>query len=364
MAVDRSFWRGKRVLITGHTGFKGGWLALWLTQLGADVVGYALPPVGAVHLFGALRLQEVLRHEEGDIRDQARLLAVMQSHRPDVVFHLAAQALVRPSYDDPVETYDVNVMGSLKVLECVRRCPSVRAVVMVTTDKCYDNKEWCWAYREIDPMGGHDPYSSSKGAMELMVASYRRSYFSANVAGKPAPAVATVRAGNVIGGGDWSEDRLVPDLVRAFSANAPAVIRNRHAVRPWQHVLQPLRGYLQLAQQLVSSGHDHAEAWNFGPQEDDCQPVGALVQQMTALWGDGRTWVDQTDPDAPHEAHFLKLDSAKARDRLGWRSSCDLPEALRLTVSWYRAHSLGQDMRAISLDQIAQQAHEDGDAVP
>ena len=362
MAVDRGFWRGKRVLITGHTGFKGGWLALWLSRLGADVVGYALPAVGEPHLFGALGLDEVVRHEVGDIRDQAHLQQVMQAHRAEVVFHLAAQALVRPSYDDPVETYDVNVMGSLKVLECVRHTPSVRAVVMVTTDKCYENREWCWAYREVDPMGGHDPYSASKGAMELMVASYRRSYFAPR--GDAAPAVATVRAGNVIGGGDWSHDRLVPDLVRAFTAGAPAIVRNRHAVRPWQHVLQPLRGYLQLAQRLWAAGPEHAEAWNFGPSEDDCQPVGDLAQQMASLWGDGRTWVDQTDPNAPHEAHFLKLDSAKARARLSWRSDSDLHEALDLTVAWYRAHAQGQDMRALSLAQIARQPHTGAHAIP
>lgn len=357
MRVDRAFWQGKRVLLTGHTGFKGAWLGLWLTRMGAQVVGYALPPVGEHALFDVLNLQSRLTHELGDVRDQAHLLAVMQAHRPEVVLHLAAQALVRPSYKDPVETYDVNVMGSLKVLECVRQCDSVRSVVMVTTDKCYDNKEWCWAYREVDPMGGHDPYSASKGAMELMVASYRNSYFPAHAYAHHGVAVATARAGNVIGGGDWSEDRLLPDLVRAFVAGEPAPIRNRHAVRPWQHVLQPLRGYLLLAERLWQEGSAYAEAWNFGPSEDDCQSVGMVSGRMAEMWGEGATLVDQTDPNAPHEAHFLKLDSAKSRSRLMWRSTSDLEQALRWTVDWYQAHGRAQDMVELTLAQIDAQPH-------
>lgn len=357
MQVDRGFWLGKRVLLTGHTGFKGAWLGLWLSRMGAQVVGYALPPVGAHNLFDALNLRRQLDHEVGDIRDQAHLLDVMRAHRVEVVFHLAAQALVRPSYKDPVETFDVNVMGSLKVLECVRRCATVRAVVMVTTDKCYENKEWHWAYREIDPMGGHDPYSASKGAMELMVASYRNSYFSAHAYPDHGTAVATARAGNVIGGGDWSEDRLLPDLVRAFAEGQPAIIRNRHAVRPWQHVLQPLRGYVLLAERLWHEGSACAEAWNFGPSEDDCQPVGEVARQMAELWGRGAALVDQTDPNAPHEAHFLKLDSAKSRAHLKWRPTSDLALALRWTVDWYLAHQRGDDMRALSLAQIDAQPH-------
>lgn len=357
MHIDRAFWQGKRVLLTGHTGFKGAWLGLWLSRMGAQVVGYALPPVGAHNLFDALRLHAHLTHEVGDIRDQAHLLDVMRAHRVEVVFHLAAQALVRPSYKDPVETFDVNVMGSLKVLECVRQCGSVRAVVMVTTDKCYENKEWHWAYREIDPMGGHDPYSASKGAMELMVASYRSSYFPAHAHAHHGTAVATVRAGNVIGGGDWSEDRLLPDLVRAFVAQRPAVIRNRHAVRPWQHVLQPLRGYVLLAERLWHEGGAFAQAWNFGPSEDDCQPVGEVARQMAELWGQGAAVMDQTDPDAPHEAHFLKLDSAQSRALLLWRPTSDLAQALSWTVDWYQAHQRGEDMRTLSLAQIDAQPH-------
>ncbi len=355
MHIDRGFWRGKRVLLTGHTGFKGAWLGLWLRHLGAEVVGYALPPVGEHHLFGALNLSGKLTHEVGDIRDQAHLLDVMRSHRVEVVFHLAAQALVRPSYKDPVETFDVNVMGSLKLLECVRQCDTVRAVVMVTTDKCYENKEWCWAYREVDPMGGHDPYSASKGAMELMVASYRNSYFSAQ-AGRSV-AVATARAGNVIGGGDWSEDRLLPDLVRAFVAHRPALIRNRHAVRPWQHVLQPLRGYMLLAERLWQHSSAYAEAWNFGPSEEDCVPVGDVARRLARMWGPGASVLDQTDPNAPHEAGLLKLDSAKSRGRLMWRPAGDLELALRWCVDWYQAHRRGDDMSQLSLAQIDAQPH-------
>lgn len=357
MQVDRGFWQNKRVLLTGHTGFKGAWLALWLTRLGAKVVGFALPPAQENSLFETLDLARRCTHVVGDIRDQAGLLAVMQEHEVQIVFHLAAQALVRPSYDDPVETYDVNVMGSLKLLECVRQCASVQSVVMVTTDKCYENKEWCWAYREIDPMGGHDPYSSSKGAMELMVASYRASYFPPDKHAVHGKAVATARAGNVIGGGDWAVDRLLPDLVRAFAASEPVVIRHAHAIRPWQHVLQPLRGYLLLAERLWVGGGSHAEAWNFGPLEDDCLPVGTLAQRVAELWGGECEIRDQTDPLAPHEAHFLKLDSAKARARLGWRPAIDVDEALRMTIEWYRAQRHGQDMLSLSLAHIDAQPH-------
>lgn len=354
MAGQGTFWQGRRVLVTGHTGFKGAWLSLWLKQLGAEVTGYALLPPSNPSLFEALGLAQAIRHVHGDIRDQAALAEAMRVSGADTVFHLAAQSLVRPSYRDPVETYDVNVMGSLKVLECVRRAGGVKAVVMVTTDKCYRNNEWAWGYREIDPLGGHDPYSSSKGAMELMVDSYRSSYFPASTYTAHGTAVATVRAGNVIGGGDWSEDRLVPDLVRAFSSGGIARIRNRHAIRPWQHVLQPLRGYLTLAERLAASGPAYAEAWNFGPSESDCRPVGALAKTVMGLWGEANL-VDETEPDAPHEAHFLKLDSAKAQSRLGWRPSCGLEEALRMTVEWYRVFYQGGDVRSLSLSQIDRQ---------
>lgn len=350
-----NFWAGRRVLVTGHTGFKGAWLSLWLKQLGAEVTGYSLQPPSDPSMFEALNLAQDIRHVHGDIRDQSGLARVMRDGGFDVVFHLAAQSLVRPSYQDPVETYDINVMGSLKVLECVRQAGTVRAVVMVTTDKCYRNNEWAWGYREIDPLGGHDPYSSSKGAMELMVDSYRNSFFPVSAYAKHGTAVASVRAGNVIGGGDWSVDRLVPDMVRAFANGEPARIRNCHAIRPWQHVLQPLRGYLSLAERLVTEGPAYAEAWNFGPAEADCQPVGVLAEAITRLWGGGARLVDETEADAPHEAHFLKLDSAKARSVLGWQPSCDLAQALGMTVDWYRAFYQGGDVRALSLQQIARQ---------
>jgi len=355
--IDPAFWRGRRVLVTGHTGFKGAWLTLWLQQLGAQVVGYALAPQGERPLFEALRLTGGMAHFIGDIRDQAAMQDVMQTHQVEVVLHLAAQALVRPSYQDPIETYDVNVMGSLKVMEAVRRSPSVRAVVMVTTDKCYANREWCWAYRETDPLGGHDPYSASKGAMEIVVDSHRQSFFAPALHSQHGVALATVRAGNVIGGGDWSEDRLVPDLMRAFRAGLPALIRNARAVRPWQHVLQPLQGYLMLAERLHQQGPIWGEAWNFGPGEDDCQAVGVLADLAARVWGEGAGLCDETQPDAPHEAGLLKLDSAKARSRLGWRPLGDLSQAVTETVAWYRAQHHGQDVRALSLAQIAQAQH-------
>jgi len=352
MLINQRFWQGKRVLVTGHTGFKGGWLSLWLKNLGADVTGYSLPASSQPNFFNAVNLSKHMRHIEGDIRDQASLQQVFNNQKIEIVFHLAAQSLVRPSYSNPVETYDINVMGSLKLLECVRKCESVRAVVMVTTDKCYRNNEWTWAYREIDPMGGYDPYSSSKGAMELMVDSYRNSFFPPQQFAVHGKAVATARAGNVIGGGDWSEDRLIPDIVRALSENSPAIIRNAHAIRPWQHVLQPLHGYLLLAQKLFTEGASVADAWNFGPREDDCQPVGALATQIVSLWGDEAQWLDQSDPDALHEASFLKLDSSKAKARLGWKPNLDLAQALHMTIEWYRAYYQDADMYALTLSQI------------
>ncbi len=346
MSVDPGFWRGKRVLLTGHTGFKGGWLSLWLQALGAELQGYALAPVGEHNLFDAARVAEGMGSTIGDVRDLAALRSSLAAFRPQVVIHLAAQPLVRESYADPVGTYATNVMGTVHLLEAVRATPGVRVVVNVTTDKCYENREWPWGYREDEAMGGHDPYSSSKGCAELVSSAYRRSFFR-----QGGPAVATARAGNVIGGGDWATDRLVPDVMRAFERGEPVVIRNPQATRPWQHVLDPLAGYLSLAQRLWHDGDAVAEGWNFGPHDEDARPVQWIVEQLAECWGRGTGW--QLDGGThPHEAHFLKLDISKARARLHWGPRWRLAEALRRTVDWHRAWRSGQDARALCLAQI------------
>ena len=325
-----NFYSGKKVLITGHTGFKGGWLTSWLKFLGAKVIGLALPPDTEPNLFTAARVAEGMASLFGDIRDLPAVVGVFQQHNPDIVIHNAAQPLVRRSYREPVETYATNVMGTVHVLEAARQTPSVRALVVVTSDKCYENREWVWGYRESDTLGGHDPYSSSKGAAEIVTAGYRSSFFSQN--GKAA--IASARAGNVIGGGDWSEDRLVPDIVRGISSGKPIVIRRPQSIRPWQHVLEPLRGYLLLAQRLVENGRSHAEAWNFGPREEDAIPVADLAQRMASLWGKGELKIE---PDAGvHEAQYLRLNCDKARLQLGWRPALALDQALEWSVEWYR----------------------------
>lgn len=325
-----NFYRGKKVLVTGHTGFKGGWLTSWLKALGAKVVGFALPPDTEPNLFTAARVGEGMTSLFGDIRDLQAVSSVFQKQDPEIVIHNAAQPLVRRSYREPVETYATNVMGTVHVLEAARHTASVRAVVVVTSDKCYDNREWVWGYREADPVGGHDPYSSSKGAAELVTAGYRKSFFSKN----GSAGVATARAGNVIGGGDWSEDRLVPDIVRGISSGKPVVIRRPQSIRPWQHVLEPLRGYLLLAKRLCED-RDYGEAWNFGPRDEDAIPVAELVQRMVSLWGEGEVKIEP-EPDAVHEAQHLRLSCDKARTQLGWRPALVLDEALDWTVEWYR----------------------------
>ena len=345
--VSGEFWRGKRVLITGHTGFKGGWLALWLKALGAEVSGYALAPDTSPGFFEAARLRSAgIKHRLGDIRDLADLRGAFQEDRPEVVFHLAAQSLVRRSYTEPVETYATNVMGTVNLLEAVRHEPSARAVVVVTSDKCYENRERAEGYRESEPMGGRDPYSSSKGCAELVTAAYRASYFEQGVA------VASVRAGNVIGGGDWACDRLIPDVCRAATAKRPVRIRNPGAVRPWQHVLEPLGGYLQLAQRLYTDGARFAQAWNFGPADRDARPVAEVLDRVMALWGDGLRWEPDCG-DQPHEAGLLRVDSSKARGELGWRPRMDLDQALKWTVDWYKAELRGADMGEFTAGQIA-----------
>jgi CDP-glucose 4,6-dehydratase len=349
--MKADFWRGKRVFLTGHTGFKGSWLSLWLQQLGADLTGYALTPPTQPNLFDSVQVGQGMSSLIGDIRDGANLTRAMQNAQPEIVIHMAAQPLVRRSYVDPVETYSTNVMGTVHLLEAVRQTPEVRAVVNVTTDKCYENKEWVWGYRENEPMGGFDPYSNRKGCAELVTAAYRNSFFNAIGNTGRTVALASARAGNVIGGGDWAADRLIPDILQAFTQGQPAFIRNPHAIRPWQHVLEPLRGYLTLAEKLHTDGHAFAEAFNFGPHSDDAQPVEWIAQRMVEQWQDGASW-QQDGGLHPHEAHYLKLDISKAGQRLGWQPCLRLAQALHLTVDWARCRLRGDDLRAFTLAQI------------
>ncbi|MFM9937491.1 MAG: CDP-glucose 4,6-dehydratase [Novosphingobium sp.] len=348
--MSDAFWRGRRVFLTGHTGFKGSWLALWLHAMGAEVTGFALR-AEPVSLFNQGRIGELITHIEGDIRDLAAVEAAMQAAQPTVVLHLAAQPLVRKSYVEPVETYATNVQGTVHVLDACRRVPGLEAIVCVTSDKCYENREWVWPYREDDPMGGYDPYSSSKGAAELVAAAYRRSYFST----VPGPRLATVRAGNVIGGGDWAEDRLVPDIVRALLGSAAPLIRAPHSVRPWQHVLEALSGYLLVAQRLAGGQSGIDGGWNFGPAENDARPVSWIADQLMAAWSGaapGTGWVDASSGEAVHEARLLRLDCAKARADLGWRTALSLQDALDLIVDWHKAVSAGDDARGVTQAQL------------
>ena len=346
MALTPGFWGGRRVLVTGHTGFKGSWLALWLAAMGAEVTGFSDGVPTEPSLFALARVEQEVRTVTGDVRDAEAVRRAVAEARPEVVLHLAAQSLVRRSFREPRETFEVNVMGTVNVLEAVRLVPGVRAVVNVTSDKCYENREWEWAYREDEPMGGHDPYSSSKGASELVTAAYRRSFF-----GDPdGPRLASARAGNVIGGGDWGVDRLVPDVMRAALAGAPVEVRNPGATRPWQHVLNPLSGYLALAQRLFEDA-GAASAWNFGPAEADARPVGWIVERLDSLWPGGLRWERDTG-DHPHESRYLKVDSSRARARLGWEPGWDLKRALDSIVEWYLALRDGGDPRAMSLAQL------------
>ena len=351
--IDKSFWSGKRVFLTGHTGFKGGWLALWLQQLGADVTGFALAAPTDPSLFDAAKVDRGMRSIIGDIRDGEALKRAMAEARPEIVLHLAAQALVKQSYADPVETYATNVMGLVNLFEAVRATPGVRAVLNVTSDKCYDNKEWAWGYRENDRLGGFDPYSNSKACAELVTAAYRNSYFNADRYAEHGVALASARAGNVVGGGDWARDRLIPDILRAIERGEPVAIRNPGAIRPWQHVLEPLSGYLMLAQKLAEEGTAWNEGWNFGPYEGDVKPVAWIVEHIAKTWGQGASW--QLDSaDHPHEAHYLKLDCSKARGTLGWKPRWHIGQTIERIVEWHKAREQGADMRQVSLQQIEQ----------
>jgi len=347
--LNRKFWNGRRVLLTGHTGFKGSWLSLWLQSAGAHVVGYALPPPTNPSLFESARVGRGMRSILGDIRDADSFDSAFDDAAPEVVFHLAAQPLVRASYADPVGTWATNVMGTVHLLESVRRHPSIRAVVNVTSDKCYENRESERAYREEDALGGRDPYSSSKAGAEMVTSAWRRSFFERD----GAPAIATARAGNTIGGGDWAMDRLVPDVLEAFRGSRAVKIRNADAVRPWQHVLDAVGGYLILAEKLHEEGRAFAEPWNFGPDPGDVRTVRSVVERLVSLWGGGARW--EPDPDRasqPPEAGLLQLDSGKARSRLGWKPRLPLDEGLAWTVEWHRGYAPDVDMAPATLGQI------------
>jgi len=343
------FWTNRRVLVTGHTGFKGSWLSLWLEKLGARVTGYALPPPTSPSLFRLALLEERIHSILGDIRDYDALRGAIGSARPEVLFHLAAQPLVRRSYSDPVTTYSTNVMGTVHVLEALRTLGRPCIVVNVTSDKCYENREWEWGYREHEAMGGYDPYSSSKGCAELVTAAYRRSYFGP--AGGSGVTLASGRAGNVIGGGDWAEDRLIPDCVRHAIGGDPIPIRNPDSLRPWQHVLEPLHGYLLLAEKLAAGGAEFAHAWNFGPYENDVKPVRWIADFFVKHWGGTARWHSVQQPGA-HEAVMLKLDSSLARSRLGWQPHLTLQEALSFTLDWYVRQRDGGDAADLTRQQI------------
>lgn len=349
--IKPSFWHGKKVFVTGHTGFKGSWLCLWLQQMGAIVRGYSLPAPTEPSLFAVANVRQGLISEEGDIRDFFHLREALADFKPEIVFHMAAQPLVRLSYDEPIETYSTNVMGTVYVLEAIKQVGGVKAIVNITSDKCYENREWVWGYREDEAMGGYDPYSNSKGCAELVASAYRNSFFNVVKYHEHGTALASVRAGNVIGGGDWAKDRLIPDILRSFENNQPVIIRNPHSIRPWQHVLEPLSGYLLVAQKLYTEGPAFAEGWNFGPNEMDATPVQAIVDTMVGLWGDKASW--QLDgQDHPHEAHYLKLDCSKAKMRMEWHPRWDLNTTLSRIVSWHKAWLAGEDMRTYTLNEI------------
>jgi CDP-glucose 4,6-dehydratase len=344
--VNPRFWSGRRVFLTGHTGFKGGWLSLWLQEMGALVHGYALAPEAIPNLFHVARVADGTQSTIGDLRDGVALNNALRESGAEIVIHMAAQPLVRRSYANPVETYSTNIMGLVNLLEAVRASKTVAVVVNVTSDKCYENREWIWGYRENDPMGGFDPYSSSKGCAEVITAAYRRSFFEAQ-----GVAVGTARAGNVLGGGDWSSDRLVPDIIKALTAGRPAEIRNPLAVRPWQHVLEPLSGYLRLAEKLHAEGASFSEGWNFGPGDEQHRRVNEVADELIALWGGNASWYSK-ETGGPHEATLLSLDCTRARLKLGWTPRWNVTQTLERVVEWHRSLDAGADMREQTLSQI------------
>jgi CDP-glucose 4,6-dehydratase len=351
MVISKEFWYRKKVLITGHTGFKGSWLSLILHKLGSDIYGYALNQPTNPSLFEEAGIRDLVNSHIGDIRNYENLSRIVQSVRPEIVIHMAAQALVRESYKNPRETYEINVMGTVNLLDVAKKVDSVRAILNVTTDKCYENKEWHWGYRENEPMGGFDPYSNSKGCSELVTAAYRNSFFNSNKYENHGVALASERAGNVIGGGDWADDRLIPDFIRAISKGEEVKIRSPYAIRPWQHVLEPLSGYLMLAERLYSDGTKYSEAWNFGPDDKDAQSVEWIANTFCNLWGKGASFSIDRDPQ-PHEANYLKLDCSKAKVELSWTPKWDIVTALESIVAWHKAYLAGENIRDFTLNQI------------
>lgn len=353
LELFNKIYQGRKVLITGHTGFKGSWLCLLLHRLGAEVYGYALEPPTEPSLFKEAHIDALIHSTIGDIRDYNLLLATLQKVKPEIVIHMAAQPLVRESYKNPRETYEINVMGTVNLLDAIRHTPGVKAVVNVTTDKCYENKEWHWGYRENEPMGGYDPYSNSKGCSELVTSSFRNSFFNPSTYEKHGVAVASARAGNVIGGGDWAEDRLIPDFMRSITTGKKLEIRSPYAIRPWQHVLEPLTGYLMLAGKLYLEGSNYAQAWNFGPDDKDAKNVGWITQQLCHIWGEDASYEIDTNPQ-PHEANYLKLDCSKAKAELDWHPRWNLETTLQSIVLWNKAFNKGEDMREVCYQQIDQ----------
>ncbi len=343
--------KNRKVLITGHTGFKGSWLCLVLHKLGADIYGYALDPPTNPSLYQEARIEELVTSYIADIRDYHRLFDFITKIQPEIVIHLAAQPLVRESYKNPVETYAVNIMGTVNLLDIVRYSPSVKAVINVTTDKCYENKEWYWGYRENEPLGGYDPYSNSKGCSELVTASFRNSFFNAKEYHNHGVAVASARAGNVIGGGDWAEDRLIPDFIRAISKQQKIKVRNPHAIRPWQHVLEPLYGYLTLSAKLLEKGNEFAQSWNFGPDDRDAKSVDWIINTLCKFWGEGASYELDNNPH-PHEANYLKLDCSKAKAKLNWEPKWNIEKTIKNIVDWNKAWLNGENMRDFTNNQI------------